>query len=222
MEATENVQATEGGIENAETSEEVKAQKRDEGLPENNKPNEAEGEQNEDKAELFRQAVLKSKRERAARAERILDLVAQFCGADKCDYDGIENAVSERNFERCRRNDMEYRLERWQKESEEVKQMYPQFDLAKEMSDRRFFSLCYKGVGLEEAYLIVHKDELFTAAMEYAASELMRSGAFCKSDRMKEGALSPAGEVTKSEKSLSKNERKELIRRTERGERVVL
>ena len=51
-------------------------------------------EQNEDKAELFRQAVLKSKRERAARAERILDLVAQFCGADKCDYDGIENAVS--------------------------------------------------------------------------------------------------------------------------------
>lgn len=222
MEATENVQATEGGIENAETSEEVKAQKSEESLSENNKPDKAEGEQNEDKAELFRQAVLKSKRERAARAERILSLVAQFCGADKCDYDGIENAVSERSFERCRRNDMEYRLERWQKESEEVKQTYPQFDLAKEMSDRRFFSLCYKGVGLEEAYLIVHKDELFTAAMEYAASELMRSGAFSKSNRIKEGTLSPAGEVTKSEKSLSKNERKELIRRTERGERVVL
>ena len=222
MEATENVQTTDNGIENAETSEEVKVQKSDESLSENNKPGEAEKEQKEDKAELFRQAVLKSKRERAARAERILGLVAQFCGADKCDYDGIENAVSERNFERCRRNDMEYRLERWQKESEEVKQTYPQFDLAKEMSDRRFFSLCYKGVGLEEAYLIVHKDELFTAAMEYAASELMRSGAFCRSGRMKEGALSPAGEVAKSEKSLSKNERKELIRRTERGERVVL
>lgn len=218
MEATENVQAA----ENAETSEEVKVQKSDESLSENNKPDKAEGERNEDKAELFRQAVLKSKRERAARAERILSLVAQFCGADKCDYDGIENAVSERNFERCRRNDMEYRLERWQKESEEVKQTYPQFDLAKEMSDRRFFSLCYKGVGLEEAYLIVHKDELFIAAMEYAASELMRSGAFCESGRMKEGALSPVGEVTKREKSLSKNERKELIRRTERGERVVL
>ena len=155
MEVTENVQATDNGKENAETSEEVKVQKSEESLSENNKPDEAEGEQNEDKAELFRQAVLKSKREKAARAERILSLVAQFCGADKCDYDGIENAVSERNFERCRRNDMEYRLERWQKESEEVKQTYPQFDLAKEMSDRRFFSLCYKGVGLEEAYLIV-------------------------------------------------------------------
>lgn len=93
MEATENVQATDNGIENAETSEEVKVQKSDESLSENNKPGEAEKEQNEDKAELFRQAVLKSKRERAARAERILGLVAQFCGADKCDYDGIENAV---------------------------------------------------------------------------------------------------------------------------------
>ena len=67
MEATENVQAA----ENAETSEEVKEQKSDEILSENNKPDKAEGERNEDKAELFRQAVLKSKRERAARAERI-------------------------------------------------------------------------------------------------------------------------------------------------------
>lgn len=113
MEATENVQTA----ENAETSEEAKVQKSDESLSENNKPDKAEKEQNEDKAELFRQAVLKSKREMAARAERILSLVAQFCGADKCDFDGIENAVSERNFERCRRNDMEYRLEQWQRKA---------------------------------------------------------------------------------------------------------
>ena len=45
MEATENVQATDNGIENAETSEEVKVQKSDESLSENNKPDKAEGEQ---------------------------------------------------------------------------------------------------------------------------------------------------------------------------------
>ena len=77
MEATENVQATDNGIENAETSEEVKVQKSDEGLSENNKPDEAEKEQNEDKAELFRQAVLESKREKSARAESIFELVAE-------------------------------------------------------------------------------------------------------------------------------------------------
>ena len=38
MEATENVQATDNGIENAETSEEVKEQKSEESLSENNKP----------------------------------------------------------------------------------------------------------------------------------------------------------------------------------------
>ena len=81
MDATENVQAA----ENAETSEEVKEQKSDEGLNEHKKPDEAEGEQNEDKAEHFRQAVLKSTRERAARAERILRHVAQYCGAAKSD-----------------------------------------------------------------------------------------------------------------------------------------
>ena len=48
MEATENVQAA----ENAETSEEAKVQKSDESLSENNKPDKAEGEQNEDKAEI--------------------------------------------------------------------------------------------------------------------------------------------------------------------------
>lgn len=78
MEATENVQAAENGMENGDASEEVKEQKSEESLGENNKPGEAEKEQKEDKAELFRQAVLKSKRERAARAERILSLVAQF------------------------------------------------------------------------------------------------------------------------------------------------
>ena len=90
------------------------------------------------------------------------------------------------------------------------------------MSDRKFFSLCYKGVGLAEAYLIVHKDELFSAAMEYAAAEIMRSGVFGKPIMVKEGALSAVSEISKPEKKLSKSERKELIRRTERGERVVL
>ena len=42
MEVTENVQATDNGIENAETSEEAKVQKSDESLSENNKPDKAE------------------------------------------------------------------------------------------------------------------------------------------------------------------------------------
>lgn len=176
----------------------------------------------EEKAERFRQAVLKVKRAGAARTEGIISLAAKLCGADKSDYDGIESALSERDFEYRRRNDMEYRLGQWQAESERVREIYPEFDLMREMGDRRFFSLCYKGVGLAEAYLIIHKDELFTAAMEYAASEIMRSGIFSSIGRAREGMLSAAGNTPTREKRLSKSDRRELIRRTERGERVVL
>lgn len=222
MEEIENVQAVDNNAESCAENVGSTEEKHGEEPAESKDADEGGNASTEAEAQQFRQAVMRAKQERAARAEKIMSLVAGLCGADKSDYDGIESAVSERNFERCRKNDMEYRLGRWQEESKEVKQMYPEFDLAHEMSDRRFFSLCYKGVGLAEAYLIVHKDELFTAAMEYAAAEIMRSGAFDKPIRAKEGALSAVSEVSKTEKKLSKSERKELIRRTERGERVVL
>lgn len=222
MEENENVQSADNGTENKNEKIGQAEEKHGEKLSESKANAKGENVPSEDPEQQFRQAVMRAKQERAARAEGIISLVAGLCGADKSDYDGIESAVSERNFDHCRKNDMEYRLGRWQEESEEVKQMYPEFDLAHEMSDRKFFSLCYKGVALAEAYLIVHKDELFTAAMEYAAAELMRSGVFGKPARTKEGALSAVSEVSKPEKKLSKSERKELIRRTERGERVVL
>ena len=68
----------------------------------------------------------------------------------------------------------------------------------------------------------MHKDEIIRSAMEYAASELMKSGAMrADGKRMRESMLSVSN-VPDNSKKLSKSERKELIRRTERGERVVL
>lgn len=172
--------------------------------------------------EEFRQAVLRMKQARAGKAEGIIRLAARLCGADENDLDGIENAVIERQSEWEQRNDMRYRLDKWRAEGEAVKELYPEFDLVGEMKNRDFFSLCYKGVGLADAYLIVHKDEIIRSAMEYAASELMKSGAMrADGKRMREGMLS-VSDVPDNSKKLSKSERKELIRRTERGERVVL
>lgn len=172
--------------------------------------------------EEFRQAVLRMKQARAGKAEGIIRLAARLCGADENDLDGVESAVIERQSEWEQRNDMRYRLDKWRAEGEAVKEMYPEFDLAEEMKNRDFFSLCYKGIGLADAYLIVHKDEIIRSAMEYAASELMKSGAMrADGKRMREGMLS-VSDVPDNSKKLSKSERKELIRRTERGERVVL
>lgn len=53
-------------------------------------------------------------------------------------------------------------------------------------------------------------------------SELMKSGAVkANGKRAREGMLSVSN-APENSKKLSKSERKELIRRTERGERVVL
>ena len=172
--------------------------------------------------EEFRQAVLRMKQARAGKAEGIVRLAARLCGADENDLDGVKSAVIERQSEWEQRNDMRYRLDKWRAEGEAVKELYPEFDLVGEMKNRDFFSLCYKGVGLADAYLIVHKDEIIRSAMEYAASELMKSGAMrADGKRMRESMLS-VSDIPDNSKKLSKSERKELIRRTERGERVVL
>lgn len=174
-------------------------------------------------AEEFRKAVVRLKREKAARTDAVIGLAAKIYGADKNDYDGIEAALYERLISDGRKNDMGYRLGRWKKESEAVKEQYPDFDLNEELSDRRFFSLCYKGVSLADAYLITHKDEIIMAAMEYAAAELRRNGVGrSAADRVREGALSAGNSVSSTPKRLSKSERRELIRRTERGERIIL
>ena len=174
-------------------------------------------------AQAFKNAVLRLKAQKAERADSVISLAAKVYGADKDDYDMIESALYERLIADGRKNDMAYRLKSWRAESEAVKEQYPNFDLKSELSNRSFFSLCYKGVSLADAYLITHKDEIIMAAMEYAAAELTRNGVGRPAaDRVREGALSAAAAVPGKPKKLSKSERRELIRRTERGERIVL
>ena len=177
----------------------------------------------ENAAQAFKNAVLRLKAQKAERADSVISLAAKVYGADKDDYDMIESALYERLIADGRKNDMAYRLRGWRAESEAVKEQYPNFDLKSELSNRSFFSLCYKGVSLADAYLITHKDEIIMAAMEYAAAELTRNGVGRPAaDRVREGALSAADAVPGKSKKLSKSERRELIRRTERGERIVL
>ena len=177
----------------------------------------------ENAAQAFKNAVLCLKAQKAERADSVIGLAAKVYGADKDDYDMIESALYERLIADGRKNDMAYRLRGWRAESEAVKEQYPNFDLKSELSNRSFFSLCYKGVSLADAYLITHKDEIIMAAMEYAAAELTRNGVGRPAaDRVREGALSAADAVPGKSKKLSKSERRELIRRTERGERIVL
>ena len=210
----------------AEKSEKAKAEgdiKTGEGIGDSGADIPERSADEENAAQAFKNAVLRLKAQKAERADSVIGLAAKVYGADKDDYDMIESALYERLIADGRKNDMAYRLRGWRAESEAVKEQYPNFDLKSELCNRRFFSLCYKGVSLADAYLITHKDEIIMAAMEYAAAELTRNGVGRPAaDRVREGALSAADAVPGKPKKLSKSERRELIRRTERGERIVL
>lgn len=118
-------------------------------------------------------------------------------------------------------------LSRWEKESEGVKAVYPQYDLSTELANPQFEKLLNAGVDVRTAYEVVHKDEIIPAAMQFAAQKTAAKVANAireNGNRPTEGALGgQAAVVTKRDvNNMTKAERQELIRRARRGERIEL
>lgn len=118
-------------------------------------------------------------------------------------------------------------LSRWEKESEAVKAVYPQYELRTELANPQFEKLLNAGVDVRTAYEVVHKDEIIPAAMQFAAQRTAEKVANARREngsRPTEGALGgQAAVVTKRDvNNMTKAERQELIRRARRGERIEL
>lgn len=110
-------------------------------------------------------------------------------------------------------------------QAEGLKQLYPDFDLAQELRDRRFAGMLRAGVDMRSAFHAIHGDEILPAAMQYAArvveqrlSGAMRAGV----DRPAENGLHGSGAVRMgSEVSrLTRADYDKICRMVERGERV--
>ena len=110
-------------------------------------------------------------------------------------------------------------------EAASLKQKYPSFDLNTETQNKDFVTLIRAGIPLETAFMVIHKDEIIPAAMQYTAKQVeqkvannVRSGAM----RPSEGAMSGQSAVlVKSDVSqLTKADRKEINRRVARGEKI--
>ncbi len=173
----------------------------------------------------FQTRLRELRAQRVMQEQKILELAAQRYGVAKGDIAALERAVSEDMQYRRQNSDMAARLNVWRAQSAGVRELYPDFDLNKSLSDRRFFSLVYRGIDLKTAYEITHRDEIISAAMAYAVREMKRRAApnASAADRPREGALSSsAGIPDAGAKTLSRKQRGELIRRAERGERVTL
>lgn len=113
----------------------------------------------------------------------------------------------------------------WMQQADEVKKVYPVFDLNEELQNPRFTDLIRNNIDLRTAYEVIHKDDIIPAAMQFAVADtskkltnkILSNGA----RPLENGLASQASVITKSDVSqLSKADRQEIIRRVQRGEKI--
>ncbi len=176
-----------------------------------------------DSQDGFNRRLKKLNDERLRRADGFINKLSARYGTPRGDIDALDKAIDE-SFGKMSGASLEELIDLWRGQESSVKELYPDFDLKSGLSDRKFFSLLYRGIDVRTAYEIMHRDELLRSAMEYAAKTvkqlLLADMPFEGSVR--EGALDEAAAVKESAAPLTQKQRKELIRRAERGEKIRL
>lgn len=127
--------------------------------------------------------------------------------------------------EKQRRETAAQQYAAWMDQANEAKKLYPTLDLNVEAKNPEFLKLLHAGVDVGNAYLVIHKDDIIPAAMQYTAktveqkltNKIIAGGA----RPTENGNSSQSASVVKSDVSqLSKADRQEIIRRVQRGEKI--
>ena len=113
----------------------------------------------------------------------------------------------------------------WMKQAEEAKRTYPNLNFEVETQNPQFRQLLLSGIDVGSAYLVIHKDDIIPAAMQYTAKNVeqkLTNKIIANGARPSEnGNSSQSASVVKSDVSqLSKADRAEIIRRVQRGEKI--
>ena len=114
----------------------------------------------------------------------------------------------------------------WMDQAEKARGVYPTFDLAAEMQNPQFVNLLKSNVDVRTAYEVLHKDEIIPAAMQFTAKtveqKIANSIAAGGKRPTENGMSSQSAAVVKDDVSrLTKADRDEIIRRVQRGEKIV-
>lgn len=113
----------------------------------------------------------------------------------------------------------------WMQQAEQVKSIYPSFDLAAEIQNEQFRNLLTSHVPVQTAYEVIHKDEIIPAAMRFTAqkvTEKVANSVMAGQRRPTESAMASTNAVQrKSDVSqLTRADREEIDRRVARGEKI--
>ena len=116
-------------------------------------------------------------------------------------------------------------LQQWYGEAEQLKGLYPSFDLNAEVKNPQFLSMLRAGVPVQHAYEVIHMEQIKAgvAAMQAKATEKqVVDGIRAKGARPQEnGTTAQSAFTIKDDVSkLSRKDRAEIARRAARGEHI--
>ncbi|MBR2131972.1 MAG: hypothetical protein IJ955_05420 [Oscillospiraceae bacterium] len=117
------------------------------------------------------------------------------------------------------------RLRRWAQEEQQIRALYPDFDLKREMENPQFIALLRADVPMRQVYELVHLEELKAEAARNAAraiSDQMTANVRTRGARPSENGMSAhsAALVKNDVHNLSREDRAEIVRRAQRGETI--
>lgn len=112
------------------------------------------------------------------------------------------------------------------RQGEELKAIYPNFNLGEELANASFGRLVANGIDVKTAYEVVHKDEILAGGMEYAVkqtkekiSKAIQSGSRPQENGLSSQSATSPGELDVSKLSLAQI--KEITARAQKGERIT-
>lgn len=140
---------------------------------------------------------------------------------DNLERENREFREAQRQAER--REQIDRQMAEWDKQSANLKALFPSFDLDTELRNPDFESALRGGLSMERAFYAVHGDEIVSGAMQTTANAV-RSATVqdmaARRSRPRENAIGSqaAAKVSKDVHKLSKQERAEIAKRSMFGD----
>ena len=118
-------------------------------------------------------------------------------------------------------------LQKWYSEGEQVKAVYPDFDLGAESKNPQFISMLKAGVPVQHAYEVIHMDEIKAGVAQSTARQTEKQvvdGIRAKGNRPAENGTSSQSAFTVKDDphKWTTQDRAEVARRVARGETIKL
>ncbi len=147
--------------------------------------------------------------------DRLLEII------NNNNFDGEEKTIA--SSENKYRENLSRKVSNWLLQGEELKELFPDFDLRNELRDNNLFSkLLLSGVDLKTAYEVVHKNEILSGAMAYTAGKVREQiiqGIQAKGMRPQENGIIASGAVVSSVdvNALTSNDILKILKKVENG-----